>query len=81
MLRLVARLRSDERGFALQTVSVMTSLIAIALAVSAVIVSRGGEAVDDLERARLTRDPSQFSTQVLCEAYQYTWDPVTTTCT
>ena len=76
-----AGLRSDERGFALQTAIVMTSLIAIALAVSAVIVSRGGEAVDDLERARLTRDPSQFSTQVLCEAYEYTWDPVVPACT
>ncbi|MYJ18422.1 MAG: hypothetical protein F4106_10365 [Gemmatimonadetes bacterium] len=59
----------------------MTALIAIALAVSAVIVTRGGEVADDLERQRLTRSPSDFSTQVLCEAYEFTWDTNTNTCT
>ena len=55
----------------------MATLIAIALAVSAVLYTRGGEVADDLERQRLTRSPSEFTTQVLCEAYEYTWDPVT----
>lgn len=81
MRRLVASLSRDESGFALQTVIVMTALIAIALAVSAVIVTRGGEVADDLERQRLTRSPSDFSTQVLCEAYEFTWDTNTNTCT
>ena len=73
MPRIVASRRRDERGFALQTVIVMTALIAIALAVSAVIVTRGGEVKDDLERQRLTRNPAEFTTQVLCEAYGFNW--------
>ena len=81
MRHLVAPLSRNERGFALQTVIVMTALIAIALAVSAVIVTRGGEVKDDLERQRLTRSPSEFTTQVLCEAYEYTWDAVNGQCT
>ena len=67
-------LRSDQRGFALQTVIVMTALIAVAMAVSAVILTRGGEVADDLERQRLTFDPSQFKTQVLCETAEFTWN-------
>ena len=77
---MIGSIRSDERGFALQTAIVTTTLIAIAMAVSAVLLTRGGDVVDDLERARVTRDPSQFSTQVLCEAYDYAWDPVASTC-
>ena len=77
---MIDSIRSDERGFAFQTAIVMTALIAIAMAVSAVLLTRGGDVVDDLERARVTRDPSQFSTQVLCEAYDYVWDPGASTC-
>ena len=77
---MIGPIRSDERGFALQTAIVTTALIAIAMAVSAVLLTRGGDVVDDLERARVTRDPSQFSTQVLCEAYDYVWDPGASTC-
>ena len=73
MFRLAASVRSDQRGIALQTAIVMTSLIAIALAVSAVILTRGGEVADDLERQRLTFDPSRFKTQVTCEDYEFTW--------
>ena len=80
-MHLIGSVRSDERGFALQTAIVMTALIAIAMAVSAVLLTRGGDVVDDLERARVTHDPSQFSTQVLCEAYGFSWDPATSTCT
>ena len=71
-LRRSAR-REDERGFALQTVIVMTALIAMAVGVAAIILTRGGEAADDLERTSLTRRPSEFTTQVLCEAYEFTW--------
>ena len=59
----------------------MTAMIAIALAVAAVMYTRGGEVADDLERQNLTRSPSEFTTQVLCEAYEYTWDTATNTCT
>lgn len=69
--------RADQRGIALQTAIIMATLIAIALAVSAVMYTRGGEVADDLERQNLTRNPAEFTTQVLCEAYEYTWDPVT----
>lgn len=81
MLRVAALVRADERGIALQTTIIMTTLIAIALAVSAILYTRGGEVADDLERQRLTRSPSEFTTQVLCEAYEYTWDTATNTCT
>ena len=59
----------------MQTTIIMATLIAIALAVSAVMYTRGGEVADDLERQNLTRNPAEFTTQVLCEAYEYTWDP------
>ncbi|MYE42427.1 MAG: hypothetical protein F4X79_00165 [Acidobacteria bacterium] len=81
MTKTTALVRADERGIALQTTIIMTTLIAIALAVSAVLYTRGGEVADDLERQRLTRSPSDFSTQVLCEAYEFTWDTATNTCT
>ena len=58
----------------------MTTLIAIALVVSAVLFTRGGEVADDLERQRLTRNPADFTTQVLCEAYEFTWDATANTC-
>ena len=51
----------------------MTALIAMAVGVAAIILTRGGEAADDLERTSLTRRPSEFTTQVLCEAYEFTW--------
>ena len=80
LLRVAASVRADERGIALQTTIIMTTLIAIALAVSAVLYTRGGEVADDLERQRLTRNPADFTTQVLCEAYEFTWDGATNTC-
>ena len=80
MVRVAASVRADQRGIALQTAIIMTALIAIAVAIAAVMYTRGGEAVDDLQRQRLTRDPSQFSTEVLCEAYEFMWDSNTDTC-
>ena len=65
---------SDERGIALQTVIIMVALIAVAVAVSAVILTRGGEVADDLERQNVTFNPSRFRTQELCEEYRYSWD-------
>lgn len=79
--RVAESARADQRGIALQTTIIMATLIAIALAVSAVMYTRGGEVADDLERQNLTRNPADFTTQVLCEAYEYTWDTATNTCT
>ena len=73
--RTASSVREDQRGFALQTVIVMTALIAIALAVSAVVLTRGGEVVDDLERQRITTTPDQINNRAHCEqVYQWEWD-------
>ncbi len=67
-------LRTDQRGFALQTVIVMTALIAVAMAVSAVMITRGGDVVVDLERQNITVQPSQIKNKVQCEQiYLWTW--------
>jgi len=55
-------------------VIIMVALIAVAVAVSAVILTRGGEVADDLERQNVTFDPSRFRTQELCEQYKYSWN-------
>ena len=65
---------SDQRGMALQTVIIMVALIAVAVAVSTVILTRGGEVAEDLERQNVTFDPSRFRTQALCVEYDYSWD-------
>ena len=74
---------SDVRGVALQTVIVMVVLLAIAGAVAAVLLTRGGEAVAEAERQSITREPSEFTNDRLCEAYGYSWSGVKTsgTCT
>jgi len=74
---LTTRLRCDEWGIALQTVIVMVALIAVAVTVSTVILTRGGEVADDLERQNVTFDPVRFRTQALCEEYGYEWDAET----
>ena len=44
---------------------------------SAVILTRGGEVADDLERQNVTFNPSRFRTQELCQEYAYSWDDTT----
>ena len=73
-MHLTRSVRSDERGIALQTAIIMITLIAIALAVSAVMYTRGGEVADDLQRQNVTFDPGRFRTQELCEEYDYEWN-------
>lgn len=59
----------------------MIALIAVALAVSAVIFTRGGEVVDDLERQNITVTPNMITNQVQCvQVYQWRWDAVAGTC-
>ena len=49
--RLRAAAVGNDRGIALQTVIIMVVLLAIAGSVAAVLLSTGGEAIDDLEAA------------------------------
>ena len=67
---------ADVRGIALQTVIIMVVLLAIAGGVAAVLLSRGGQAVTDLERQDITRDASDFTGSALCEAAGFNWDTV-----
>lgn len=66
--------KRDERGIALQTAIIMAVLIAVAVSISAVILSRGGEVADDLERQNVTFNPERLRTKQLCEEYDYKWD-------
>ena len=49
----------------LQTVIIMVVLLAVAGAVAGVLLTRGGEAVSDIERQQVAREPSDFSTETL----------------
>ena len=75
----------DQRGFAVQAAIVLTTLIAVALAVAAVIYTRGGEVVDDLERQNMINQPeaSEISVEWECTYWEYTWNsfPSPGTCT
>lgn len=64
---------ADERGIALQTVIIMVVLIAIAGAVAAVLVTRGGEAVDEIRSTNIAQQPSNFTNETLCEAADFHW--------
>ena len=71
---------ADRRGIALQTVIIMVVLLVVALAVAGVLLTRGQESVEELERQDIRQDPSNFSTQVLCRAAGYTWNTGSSTC-
>ena len=62
------KLAADTRGIALQTVIIMVVLLAIAGGVATVLLTRGGEAVEDIERQDIARDASDFTSRALCEA-------------
>ena len=70
--RLVA-LGTDMRGIALQTVIIMVVLLAIAGAIAAVLITRGNEAVTEVERTDVDIDPSTLSSEEFCEAAGFTW--------
>ena len=67
------RLAADVRGIALQTVIIMVVLLAIAGAVAGVLLTRGGEAVTDIEQQDISRDPGDFDGEALCKAAGYSW--------
>jgi len=62
------RIAADARGIALQTVIIMVVLLAIAGAVAGVLLTRGGEAVEDIERQDISREAGDFTSRALCEA-------------
>ena len=68
-----ARLVANTSGIALQTVIIMVVLLAIAGAVAAVMVARGNQAVGEIERTNITRQPSDFTSETLCTAAGFTW--------
>ena len=70
---------ADVRGIALQTVIVIVVLLAIAGAEAGVLLTRGGEAVQEVERQDITREASEFTNEGLCEAYGFTWSSGTCT--
>lgn len=63
----------DIRGIALQTVIIMVVLLVIAGAVAGVLLTRGNEAVSDLERQDISREASDFSNSALCVAGGFSW--------
>ena len=71
---------ADARGIALQTVIIMVVLLAIAGGVAAVLLSRGGEAITDIERQDITRSAADFTGDALCLAAGYSWDTTATAC-
>ena len=71
------KIAADIRGIALQTVIIMVVLLAIAGAVAGVLLTRGGEAVQDVERQQISRAASEFNSQPLCEAAGHSWSSAT----
>lgn len=63
----------DIRGIALQTVIIMVVLIVIAGAVATVLLTRGNEAVSDLEQQDVSREAEDFSNSALCVAAGFKW--------
>ena len=71
--RQLAASAADERGIALQTVIIMVVLIAIAGAIAAVLVTRGNQAVSEIERTNISTQPANYASQTLCEAAGFKW--------
>ncbi len=63
----------DIRGIALQTVIILVVLIAIAGAIAAVLVSRGNQAVSEIQRTDITSDASDYTSEPLCTAAGFSW--------
>lgn len=70
---------ADIRGIALQTVIVIVVLLAIAGAVAGVLISRGDQAVADLERQDIDRPTTPAEIKAItsrteCVRWNYEWD-------
>ena len=76
------KLAADFRGIALQTVIIMVVLLAIAGAVAGVLLTRGGEAVSEIERTDITREANAYNgSKALCLAAGYKYTDSNSTCT
>lgn len=64
---------ADVRGIALQTVIIMVVLLAIAGAIAGVLLTRGGEAVGDVERQQISRSAIDYKSRALCTAAGFSW--------
>ena len=66
---------ADIRGIALQTVIVIVVLLAIAGAVAGVLISRGDQAVADLQRQDIDQPPAaeDVVSASVCVRWGYTW--------
>ena len=69
---------ADIRGIALQTVIVIVVMLAIAGAVAGVLITRGGEVVDDLESEEVARNPAEATTETECGILGGTWNAANT---
>ena len=65
--------RFDERGIALQTVIIMVVLLAIAGAVAAALLTRAGDATDELEATPVTVSKWAVTTSDQCQRLGGTW--------
>ena len=70
----------DRRGIALQTVIILVVLLAIAGGVAAILLTRGGEAIDDLDEVKTERIASEFDNDFVCSAAGYTWSSASQHC-
>ena len=68
---------ADINGIALQTVIVIVVLLAIAGAVAGVLISRGNQAVSDLEDVEFDL-AEQYDNEIACDTAGYTWTPPVT---
>ena len=69
----IPRIVTDLRGIALQTVIIMVVLLAVAGAVAGVLLTRGGDAVADIEAQEISRDAADYTRKELCEAAGFNW--------
>ena len=69
---------ADMRGIALQTVIVIVVLLAIAGAVAGVLVTRGGEAVTNLEDTDVEIDLDRIDNEEACDLAGGTWNGTNT---
>ena len=65
--------RFDERGIALQTVIILVVMLAIAGAIAAVLLNRGGEAADQLQAADFGLPASDLDTASSCRSAGHGW--------
>lgn len=66
------RLAADVRGIALQTVIVMVVLLAIAGAVAAVLLTRGSDAISEVEDQNITI-ATRFTDSTSCVRAGFSW--------